>query len=106
MRCLIRIVGGNINVPSKLARYSLPGGGLRLPSTARVERGPSEGARSVSTEDIGGRPLFPPSSLALSSQGQSCYRCGHQSPVEVLAIAKRRDPFLRVAQPVRRSVRR
>ena len=35
------------------------GGGLRLSSTARVERGPSEGARSASTEDIGGRPLFP-----------------------------------------------
>jgi len=35
------------------------GGGLRLSSTARVERGPSVGARSASTEDIGGRPLFP-----------------------------------------------
>ena len=38
----------------------LSGGGLRLSSTARVERGPSEGARCASKEDIGGRPLPPP----------------------------------------------
>ena len=36
------------------------GGGLRLSSTARVQRGPSQAARCASTEDIGGRPLSPP----------------------------------------------
>jgi PilZ domain len=45
-------------LPSSLVTLS-PGGGLRLSSTARVGRGPSEGARSASKEDIGGHPLSP-----------------------------------------------
>lgn len=94
-------------LPSLLVTLS-QGGGLRLSSTARVGRGPSQGARSASTEDIGGRaPLssFQARSLYSLKDRRDCC-CGHQSPVEVLALAKRRGSFLRVVQPVRRSVRR
>ena len=52
-------------LPSLLVTLS-QGGGLRLSSTARVGRGPSQGARSASTEDIGGRPPSLPSKLARS----------------------------------------
>src|SRR5437016_12839626 len=55
-------------LPSSLVTLS-PGGGLRLSSTARVERGPSQGARSASTEDIGGRPLSSLRACSSSLQG-------------------------------------
>jgi hypothetical protein len=61
----------------------LLGGGLVDPQM----RASNEHLLSVRVPRAGGRPgrpLFPPSSLVLSFQGQSCCRCGHQSPVGVL----------------------
>src|SRR5437016_1677828 len=55
-------------LPNSLVTPS-PGGGLRLSSTARVKRGPSQGARSASTEDIGGRPLSSLQACSSSLQG-------------------------------------
>ena len=55
-------------LPSSLVALS-PGGGLLLSSTARVERGPSHGARSASTEDIGGHPLSSLQACSSSLQG-------------------------------------
>ena len=55
-------------LPSSLVTPS-PEGGLRFSSTARVERGPSQGARSASTEDIGGRPLSSLQACSSSLQG-------------------------------------
>ena len=43
----------------------------RLPFTARIERAHSYRARSASKKGTWPLPLFPPSSLVLSSQGQS-----------------------------------
>jgi len=50
-----------------------PGGGLRCPLTARVERGPSQGARPRAPEDIGGAPSLPSELAHLSSRmGADC----------------------------------
>ena len=58
------------NDPSKAQRHSLPGGGLRLSSTARVERRPFSGrAFREAQEDIGGRPSLPSESLLILSSG-------------------------------------
>jgi hypothetical protein len=84
----------------------LLGGGLVDPQM----RASNEHLLSVRVPRAGGRPDRPLSSLqarlfySLKDSRDCC--CGHQSPVEILAVAKRRGPFLRVAQPVRRSVRR